>query len=195
MQERPFLAGFLTALQTEAWNWTVFARQHWGVVDLAAIEGGRLPKAGPLGQIGRFVTRPYPRLSFVGMSDAARRARHDFASQRRCDLDVTAYLERFEASIPRWNVIGRIGMPSLVRAWSSLRQGDFDREWTERVLAARELRASAGIWPTVDAASTVCEGVTWRHEATPDGALTIRASVKPFVADDPKRTWAALVRP
>jgi hypothetical protein len=195
MSERPFSSGFSTSLQFEAAGWMRFADGSWGVSDLNHYGETTTPPRGPLGRIGRFLTAPYVQLSVADTSDALLRARRELARQRRCDLDMTAYSKRFEESLPRWNVIGRVASPSVVRAWVSLREGDLDRELTERALIARAERAASGAWPRGPFASTVCEGASWEYRATAGGGLSLRGSANPFALQNPKWTWDLRLRP
>jgi len=194
MKERPFSRRFPVALQLEAANWTRYTRGHWGVFDVSYMEDGTDPPAG-WGSIPRFLMTPYMRLSVAGMSDALLRAARELAPQRRCDVDMTRYSKEFEDSFPRWNVIGRIAMPSVVRIWTVLRETDLDRELTERVLSARAERVASGAWPASGGASAVCEGLAWNYGSAGGAALDIRPSSEPFRLDDPKWDWSIRVRP
>ncbi len=194
MEERPFSRRFPVALQIEAANWTRYTRGQWGVFDVSYMEDGTDPPAG-WGSIPRFLMTPYMRLSVAGMSESLLRATHELAPQRRCDIDMKRYSKEFEDSFPRWNVIGRIAMPSVVRIWTVLRETDLDRELTERVLIARADRATSGAWPASGGSSGVCDGLSWEYELTPGGALDIKASAQPFRLDDPKWDWSLRLRP
>jgi hypothetical protein len=184
MAERPFGRRFPAALQSEASNWMIYTRGLWGIFDVSNMEDGRTPRAG-WGSIPRFLTTPYMRLSIADTSEALLRAARDLGHERRCDVDIEDYTKRFEASMPRWNIFGRIATPSVVRIWTSLREGDLDRELTERVLVARAERGTSKGWPTAGGASQVCEGVSWEYGPAAGGSLEIRASAQPFRAT----TW------
>jgi hypothetical protein len=194
MKERPFSRRFPVALQLEAANWMRYARGYWGVFDVSYMEDGSVPPAG-WGSVPRFLMTPYMRLSVAGMSEALLRATHDLAPQRRCDIDMKRYSKEFKDSFPRWNVIGRIATPSVVRIWTVLRETDLDRELTERVLLARVERVASGRWPASGGPSAVCEGLAWDYGLARGGSLDIRPTSEPFRLDDPKWDWSVRLKP
>jgi hypothetical protein len=195
MQRRAFAEGIRVPFQLEAWNWTRYTKGQWGVFDVSYMEDGVTPPSTLTGTIGRALTTPYVRLSCAGMSEALLSATETFRAQKRCDFDVEAYSKEFEDSFPRWNIIGRIATPSVIRAFTSMRYADLDRELTERVLAARAARQATGSWPSAAAPSTVCEGVVWQSSAGGDGSLTIAANAEPFSKPDPNKRWSMRLRP
>jgi hypothetical protein len=194
MKERPFSGRFPVALQLEASNWTRYTRGYWGVFDVTYMEDGSVPPAG-WGSVPRFLMTPYMRLSVAGISEALLRATHELAPQRRCDIDMKRYSKKFEDSIPRWNIIGRIATPSVVKIWTVLRETDLDRELTERVLLARAERGASGSWPASGGPSAVCEGLAWEYGLVGGGSLDIRPTSEPFRLDDPKWDWAVRLKP
>jgi len=101
MQQRTFTADVHTPYQLEAWSWTLFTVGLSGPFDLG------------LGTAGRVLTTPYVRLNLAGMSEALLKASKTLSSQHRCDFDVDRYTKEFEESFPRWNILGRIGTPSV----------------------------------------------------------------------------------
>jgi hypothetical protein len=169
-----------------------YTRGFWGVFDIDRIEPAQPPPGG-WRTIPRFLTTPYVRLSIAGFSDALLGAMRELRGERRCDRDIEAFGTEVHESIPRWNIIGRIAMPSVVRAWTTFRELDFDRELTERVLLARAERTTSGRWPGAGGASQVCESVSWDYETT-SGALDIRPSERPFHVDS-GWDWSVRVRP
>lgn len=195
MQQRTFAADIRTPYQLEAWNWTRFTVGLWGIFDVNYMESGETPPSSILGTAGRVLTTPYVRLSFAGVSEALLKASETLRSEKRCDFDVERYAREFEDSFPRWNILGRIATPSVVRGFTSMRYADLDRELTERVLAARAERHATGRWPSTPTPSTVCEGVVWESRADGDGSVTISPSVKPFATDDPHWRWSIRLRP
>ena len=195
MQQRTFAADVRIPYQLEAWNWTRFTVGLWGIFDVSYMESGEKPPATILGTPGRVLTAPYVRLSFAGVSEALLKASQTLRSEKRCDFDVDRYSKEFEDSFPRWNVLGRIATPSVLRGFTSMRYADLDRELTEQVIAARKARLATGRWPSAPTASTVCEGVAWKPQAGSDGSVTIGASVKPFATDDPQWTWSIRLHP
>jgi hypothetical protein len=195
MQQRTFAADVRIPYQLEAWNWTRFTVGLWGIFDVNSMESGETPPPSILGTAGRVLTTPDVRLSFAGVSEALLRASQTLRSEKRCDFDVERYAKEFEDSFPRWNILGRIATPSVVRGFTSMRYADLDRELTEQVLAARKARHATGSWPTASTPSTVCEGVAWEPQAGNDGSVTIGPSVKPFATDDPRWTWSIRLHP
>jgi hypothetical protein len=184
MQEIRFADSLRVPYQLEAWNWTRFTSGPWGIFDVTSMETGKAPPRGVLGRTARFLTAPYVRLCFAGVSEAMLRVNRELPSERRCDIDMDRYSKVFEESFPRWNILGRIATPSLVRAWTSFRYADLDRELTQQVFASRAERRTSGRWPTARVASTVCEGLLWEKQAGSDGTLTLRTSMKPFTLDE-----------
>jgi hypothetical protein len=195
LEERGFADGMQAALQLEAWSWTRYAEGDWGMFDVDHMERGEKPPRTIGGDLGRFLTVPYMRLSFAGMSASLLRANEELRAQRRCDFDVQQYAEEFKESYPRWNILARIAVPSLLRAWASLRYADFDRELTEQVLVFRTIRRSSGSWPTGTVPSRVCADVSWVLEAHADGSLIVQPSEAPFVTDKDDRDWSIRLRP
>ena len=181
--------------QLEAWNWTRFTTGSWGLFDLSSMEDGVAPRSSALGAVGRWLTAPYVRLSFAGMSEALLAESQRLDAERRCDLDVDRHAKEFEASFPRWNILGRIATPSLVRSWAALRRAELDQELTTLVLAARGARAASGQWPTVAVPSAVCEGVSFEQSAGADGTLTIRTDSMPFPHDAADGRWSIQLHP
>lgn len=181
--------------QLEAWNWTRFTEASWGIFDVDYMESGEPPPRTLARATGQLLTAPYVRLSIAGMSEALLRASQELGPQRRCDLDLERYAKEFEESFPRWNILGRIATPSVVRTWASLRYANLDRELTAHVLAARGERRATGQWPSASLPSSTCEGVIWRQQPAGDGTFTIRASEKPFAAQDLNWRWSVHLHP
>ncbi len=192
MSERPFAARVPIALQTEASSWLLYTHGFWGVLDVQYMEEAQPPPGG-WRTVPRFLTAPYIRLSVAGMSDALLGMTRTLRAERRCDRDMDAAADEVRDSMPRWNIIGRIGTPSVIKAWALFKETDLDRELTERVLLARAERAASGRWPAEGGASQVCEGVSWDYE-TVGGSLEIRASEPPFHAEA-GWDWSVRVRP
>jgi hypothetical protein len=181
--------------QLEAWNWTRYTQGRWGIFDVTYMEDGETPPPSLIGAAGRWLTAPYVRLSVAGMSKALLDESEKLASQHRCDLDVDRRSRDFEESFPRWNVLGRIATPSVVRSFAAFRYAELDRELTREVVAARTERAASGRWPAAAVDSGVCEGVRWLHEPQADGTLTIRASAEPFEPRDNRWSWSIRLHP
>ncbi len=189
MEERPFGRNFTHALQLQAWNLLSYGRRSQGSFGSRERRGPSIPRVG-WGSIPEFLATPYTRLSVAGASEVLLRASRDLGSRRRCDVDTRLYAKELDDSLPRWNIIARIGTPSVALSWTAFRETDFDRELTERVLRARIVRTTSGSWPSSGGGSQVCEGVRWEYEPAPGGALDIRAKPRPFLPDDPRWDWA-----
>jgi hypothetical protein len=195
LRQRSFAADIRTPYQLEAWNWTRYTTGRWGIFDVNEMETGEPPPPSILGSTGRFLTAPYVRLGFAGVSQALLTATETLGSQKRCDFDVERYAKDFEDSFPHWNILGRIATPSVVRGFTSMRYADLDTELTAQVLAVRAARRTTGRWPSAAVASNVCEGIQWEPRAAGDGSVTIAASAKPFAKDDPNWRWSIRLRP
>lgn len=190
LQQRSFVAEARVAYQAEAWNLLLHAKGAWGVFDLDEMESGEPRKRSIFESARRFFTVPYVRLSLANASEALLEAFEHMSAQPRCDFDTDAYSKEFEASIPRWNILGRIATPSVVRGFSSMRHTDLDTELAAMVLAARATRRTTGRWPSGPVPSRVCDGIAWQQAAADDASLTIATNAKPFRADDSKWSWS-----
>jgi hypothetical protein len=195
VQQQRFAAGIRAPYQLEAWNWMLYTKGPWGILDVNEMESGEIPRPSLFGTPARFLTAPYVRLSFAGISEALLTATETLLSQKRCDFDVDRYAKDFEDSFPRWNILGRIATPSVVRGYISMRSADLDTELSEQVLAARASRRATGRWPSAPAPSTVCEGIVWEPRTAADGSITIGPNAKPFVTDAPNWRWSIRLRP
>lgn len=191
----PYPLPLRISFQLEAWNWTRYTTGSWGIFDVSYMEDGVEPPRSAPGTAGRWLTAPYVRLSFAGVSEALLRESQRLDSERRCDFDVDRHAKEFEESFPRWNILGRIATPSLVRSWTAFRYAELDRELTSLVLAARGGHAATGRWPGAAVPSSTCQGVSWLHEPGGDGTLTIRSSEKPFARDDKDWHWSIRLHP
>jgi hypothetical protein len=181
--------------QLEALNWTRFTTGPWGIFDVSYMEDGETPPRTPFGSAGAWLTAPYVRLSFAGISEALLRESRALESEARCDLDVDRRAKEFEDSFPRWNILGRIATPSLVRSLAAFRHAELDRELTYQVLLARAERRNSGRWPTASVASGVCEGLRWDEATAADGTLTVRISEQPFRQPDNGWDWSIRLHP
>ncbi len=112
-------------------------------------------------------------LSLGSYSDTMRQTILRLRDADLCELDPTTFQKEAEASIPRWNIIGKIAIPSFARTWVAAANADLDAELTANVLRARTVRAETGAWPQEAVASAVCRDTRWSHEVLPDGALRI----------------------
>lgn len=165
----------LRAYQSEAFGWSVVAREYRGFADLEADQRVRRHE-GPADHLIRFVTVPYMRLSLVDMNRSIRQGMADIQKQDFCTFDPEATDKAVKEAIPRWNIVAKIGVPGLFRAWATIRDLALDDELTMLVLAAREHRQRTGEWKSEPVPSSVCESVAWRHEPLPDGRLRLTPS-------------------
>jgi hypothetical protein len=194
LRER-FAPDFHTPLQVDAQNYLRHAGGSWGFFDVAYMQEEQTPPAGFWSAIFRFLTAPYIRLNLAGLAERQAAAVRALESEKECDFDAGEYADEVKESLPRWNILGRISIPPLLRAWTSLRVADLDAEFTERILRARLARSQTGRWPTEPSPSEVCEGVSWVHEVGGDGSLALRTSDEPFLEEATKLPWRKTLRP
>jgi hypothetical protein len=163
------------------------AFEPWGLLDLGSIDSGKLPPVGFGGWIARYPTVPLLRIALADYSVQTRAQASVLRDQPRCDLDIQGLSEHLEKSTPRWSVLTRTALPSLLRAWAPMREADLRRELTGHVLDARARRAATGSWPAGPLSSGVCEGLDWLFTVDRNGALVIRAHEDPFFTPSPSR--------
>lgn len=187
MRERPFSQNMTRFLQIEVWQMTRLSLEPWGVLDLGAIDSGNLPSAGFAGKIVRYPTVPFLRFALADYSVQTRVQASILRAERGCGLDIQGLSAEIEKSTPRWSVLTRISLPTLLRAWTAMREADLRRELTGRVIEARAERAATGHWPAGTLSSEVCEGLDWLSTVDRTGALVIRAAQDPFFAPLPTR--------
>jgi hypothetical protein len=122
---------------------------------------------------GRLFRRLFLDLSLSSYSDVMRGMILRLRDADLCALDPEAFQEELEASIPWWNVIAKIAVPSLARTWISSTSAALDAELTADVLRARAVEAESGAWPQEAMPSAVCRGAAWSHVVGSDGGLRI----------------------
>jgi hypothetical protein len=111
-----------------------------------------------------------------------------------CAMDIAEFAKQRDAEIPRWNLIAKVGAPSVVRPWTAAAGADLDAELTRLVLQARARQREGGSWgQTVDVPSRVCREIVWSHRHEGNGALTIAARPRP--AFDLERSWSFTISP
>jgi len=137
--------------------------------------------------LGPFST-PYTRLCVAGYSDQVRLTAAHLRDSDPCSLDFTAIGRASVEALPKWNFIGRLGMPSLPPAWGSVASARLDGELTRLVMDAQ--RHPDDPSNSVPVPSRVCTGVSWTRMANTDGTRTVAAQpAQPFRDTRFKRDW------
>jgi hypothetical protein len=91
--------------------------------------------------------------------------------------------------MPRWNILGRIAVPNIARAWGTGVQAAYDVELTRHVLAARRGRGEVSeTQPRTLGASSACPGVRWEQVVRGDGSVSIYPDRDPFPRQKPLGT-------
>jgi hypothetical protein len=165
-----FRASMRVSYQLEARQQMEYSRSRsFSWRDLA---GSREPARAPglASTIDRLLTTPHARW---GASDSSRRLRRLAAELRRiepCRVDPSA-VDRSLEDLPRWNVVGRVTLPSAALRWRYVVDVELDEELTRVVLETRA-RAPA----RADAVpSRVCGGLVWNRTPEGSGGVTIEA--------------------
>jgi hypothetical protein len=122
---------------------------------------------------GRLIRLVFFDLSLSSYSDTMRQMILRLRDADPCALDPAAFQKEVEASIPSWNIIAKIAIPSFARTGIGFTNAALDAELTADVLRARVVKADAGAWPQQAVASSVCRETRWSHVVSPDGTLTI----------------------
>jgi hypothetical protein len=122
--------------------------------------------------------RVFFELSLSSNSDVMRQLILRLRDADLCALDPAAFDKEVAASIPWWNLISKIAIPSLARTWVGWTNAALDAELTADVLRARAVKAESGAWPQEATPSEVCKGAAWSHEVAPDGTLAIALDKK-----------------
>jgi len=174
-----FRAPLLRALQLEAWNFgqmggglrtSIREKSYWGVVRDAFVS-------------------PWIRLSAADFSQRV----HDSAIELRdgdaCSSDPSVFDQAKLDAMPRWNILGRIIVPNIARAWGTGVQAAYDVELTRHVLAARGGQGEASETPPrALGTSTACPGVKWQQVVRADGSVSIYPDHDPFPRQKPLGT-------
>lgn len=155
--DQDFKAAMLRSYQVEAYT---FRRLALGTAGESAT--------------GRFLAGPYLRLMSASYSEELGKAVQELRDGDPCAVDF-ARKDWLDDRLPRWNVLGRIAGPSLLRAWASVTEASLDAELTRQVLEARALLpGTKHADPEGRQASTVCPSVSWIRERGADGRITVR---------------------
>jgi hypothetical protein len=153
----------LTALRLDAWR----LGQVIPRAGLGALEGGPWSSEGRLvATVTRPFVRPYFRYCAADYSQRVRRMALTLRATPPCALGELRLSHEPWRQIPRWNVLGRSGMPDLMRVWFTVGHLEREAELTRRVLELQSGAAAEGDHP-----SDVCPGLVWRYQAAPGGVL------------------------
>ncbi len=173
VKSNDFRTRVLTSYQAEVYGWREFALRYKGAGDISELDGASPRANTPFDHAFRFVSTPYIRLSLAGVSEVVRRLREELASGDLCSFDPDKSDETIKSRFPRWNILGPIAVPSLFRAWASVRDVSLDSELTGLVIEARQRPRDP---PAVGTAtpSRVCGGHAWVYGKAADGRLSIR---------------------
>jgi len=161
VSEHDYRQALLTGLQGEAIS---FVEYGWRT------ERVRKQKEPPWDWLFRLV---FFDLTLSSYSDVMRQMILRLGDADPCALDPAVFQKQVEASIPWWNIISKIAIPSFTRTWISSTNAALDAELTAGVLRARAVKAESGAWPHEAVASAVCEGTHWSHAISPEGTLMI----------------------
>ncbi len=132
------------------------------VADAAAQEKGMARVAMTMGM-------PWIRYSASNMVRVSRDTAEQLAHETRCGFDGDALNRTVQASIPKWNVFGRVAMPAYGGIWRRVLLFTAEREATLRMLA---LKAGAPVQSHSD-----CAEGTWEVTAG-DGWKELKFSRK-----------------
>jgi len=127
--------------------------------------------AGFLNRVENAVAWPYAHLMGSSTLAAYRRSATELAASRDCDFRSGGFSDRMLASIPSWNIIGRIALPNFGSMWQRVAHYGAEREATAKVI---DLRSGVN----VDVASTQCSDGTWSVAQRADGARVLKFSRK-----------------
>jgi len=184
VREHDYRRSVAVALQMEAWVLSQDARRaqtSWASVT----RDGKADEVRTAYQrwVMAPLERPYMRLAAASYSDTMRWVIGQLKSQDPCAMAGPSFdLAAFER-IPRWNVLGRVAIPSTSRAWRLAGRAALDEELTGKILVARALRAAelGRAWPRElpGLQSSVCSEVRWDYQASED-SMSIAASKDPF---------------
>ena len=168
-------------LRAEAW---MFSRQLQGkgLGDVSS-EEGQPPATGLRARLVRVATRPYVEMMGADYSERLEAAARELTTLDPCRL-ADDHDSRIRSAIPRWNVIGRIGMPSVARVWVTVGRAAFDAELTALVLEAKARRGQGAATALASRRSQACPSVRW-VSTVEGGAVTIAPETDPFPASAP----------
>jgi len=145
------------------------------------------PTGGLGGVAHRFlgkIAEPYYRFCLADLSDEFRRRLGNLEGVPAiCDYDLSAYQADLDLSVPRWNVIGGLVVPTLGGTLSRLARLELDRELTlELIELERARRKNGGAWPDAlpgGDRSEACPRDRWSYEVAADGAMTLAFGREP----------------
>lgn len=175
------------SLQGEAWLLAETLRRSGPVSRVRYVSGGAKPQAPTFwSRVSAFYEKPYALLAAADYSRALARAAAALQEQKGCAFEpeaLRAVDDEAKDEIGRWNVIGRIAVPSVAQAWAAVDRLRFHQELTAKVLKLKELKATSadGSWPreVPGIESSVCPGNRWTYVVTADGGALLTASQSP----------------
>ena len=98
-----------------------------------------------------------------------------------CRPGLEAKLQEILSETPKWDVIGRLALPSLYSIWGRAFRIQMDLELTRNVLVARDAKEkNGGRWPAdvSGLTSSLCAGGAWNYAGEGD-KVSIRYSLTP----------------
>ena len=182
----------LDAYRFEAYSYEVFGGRYVGASDLDTIGGGDLGPSTPGDRVLRLLTVPWVRFCIAGFSEEMRRQTEELRDQDPCAFDGEKVEARVQQRVQRWNIIGRMVPPSLLRTWQSAVETDLRLEQIGLVLAAR--RRGRGDDDLQPASSHVCAQLRWTRRRDASGRMVIAPDPVPF-AGPKARDWTIRLPP
>jgi hypothetical protein len=175
-----FRARFLLGLQAETYSWLTLTRGHRGIADLE----GKDPSPTLFRRTVRVATAPYVRLAMAGVSTRMRRVTALAAEDGGCALDGEALVTEALRDVARWNMMPKLVLPAVLRAWPSAIVADLDGELTSLTWEVPRLARDV---PRGALPSRVCGGTAWTYRRAEGGRITIQLEGMPKSIDGPKR--------
>lgn len=154
--------------QNEAWMLWYYSDRDG---TLSALSGDD-PQRGIAGRLTAPLERRYLRLCAADDSRVLAALAVETRALEPCSPpDDAGVLGR----LARWNVVGRIALPSLTKVWQSLLGAQLDVELTRKVLALRAQRGPDGAWPESwsDTRSEVCSTGSWSYTRNADDGISL----------------------
>jgi len=181
LAEHDYLVSMLRALEGQAWEMSA---------DATRLAGAGRARPGARRMRLR-VERPYVRLMASDFSLVVGHMVAELKTADPCRMDPDTLIKKFESSLGSWNLLGRMAIPSLIRAWFSAGRPALEAELTQKVLAARALRNEDGGWPAELAGldSAVCRGSHWVYSNHGDDGVSLTQSPNPSLGE-PLVFWA-----
>jgi hypothetical protein len=190
LRESRFFGARLVMLQAEAYSWLTLTRGLRGVADLDARPERGFFTGKPAAWIVRGFSIPFMRLSMTSISRHLRRLGALLQTEEPCTLSAPEVERKLLAGISRWDVIAKLAVPGLARAWVAALEGDLQAERTAVVLEAYQRLRQSGDWgPAQGQPSGHCPHLRWVLRPQRDGSLTIDLEPAPTLNPDQPRQW------